>query len=264
LKWKEAMTCDLSALRVSAADPARLVRFWGELLGWSRGPGHMLVPGDDTGFVLRFTPTTTPKTSQNLMHFDLTSSSLADQQETVARALEVGGRHCDVGQRGDEGHVVLADPEGNEFCVIQPGNTFLAECGFVGALACDGSQAVGYFWSEVLGWPLVWDENQETAIRSPRGGPKITWGGEQPVPSPSRNRFRFELTPAAGSDRRSEMERLISLGASRVADGVVLADPDGNEFYLGGRPQLPKVDPAAAAGPRRGGVTEGGTATQQY
>ena len=77
---------------------------------------------------------------------------------------------------------MLADPEGNEFCVIEPGNSFLADCGFIGALACDGSQEVGYFWSEALGWPLVWDQDQETAIRSPHGGPKITWGGPPLMP----------------------------------------------------------------------------------
>ena len=95
----------------------------------------------------------------------------------MARALGLGGRHIDVGQLPEEEHVVLADPEGNEFCVIEPGNNFLADCGFIGALASDGSQEVGYFWSEALGWPLVWDQDQETAIRSPYGGPKITWGG---------------------------------------------------------------------------------------
>jgi glyoxalase superfamily protein len=58
----------------------------------------------------------------------------------VARALELGARHLDVGRLPEEGHVVLADPEGNEFCVIEPGNGFLAGCGFIGALACDGSQ----------------------------------------------------------------------------------------------------------------------------
>jgi hypothetical protein len=68
-------------------------------------------------------------------------------------------------------------PEGNEFCVIGPGDNFLADCGFIGALACDGSREVGSFWSEALGWPLVWDQDQETAIRSPRGGPEVTWGG---------------------------------------------------------------------------------------
>ena len=62
--------------------------------------------------------------------------------------------------------MVLADPEGNELCVIEPGNSFLAGCGFVGELACDGSREVGHFWSEALGWPLVWDQDQETAIQS--------------------------------------------------------------------------------------------------
>jgi hypothetical protein len=102
------------------------------------------------------------------MHFDLTSTSLDDQQQTVARSLGLGARHIDVGQRPEEGHVVLADPEGNEFCVIGPGNSFLADCGFIGALACDGSQEVGYFWSEALGWP--WSG---TRTRRPRSAPRV-------------------------------------------------------------------------------------------
>lgn len=52
------------------------------------------------------------------MHVDLTSTSLDDQQQTVRRALELGGRHIDVGQLPEELHVVLDDPEGNEFCVL--------------------------------------------------------------------------------------------------------------------------------------------------
>jgi hypothetical protein len=169
------------------------------------------------------------------MHFDLTSTSLDDQRQTVERALALGGRHVDVGQRPEEGHVVLADPEGNEFCVIEPGNAFLADCGFIGALSCDGSQAVGYFWSEALGWPLVWDQDQETAIRSPHGGPKITWGGPPLMPRTGRDRLHFELALPAGGDPRAEVERLLTLGATRVgtSDGrVELADPDGNEFCV--------------------------------
>jgi len=96
---------------------------------------------------------------------------------------------------------VLADPEGNEFCVTGPGNKFLADCGFIGALACDGSQEVGYFWSAALGWPLVWDQDQETVIRSPRGGPKITWGGPPLMPKRGKNRLHFDLAPALQDDR---------------------------------------------------------------
>ena len=111
------------------------------------------------------------------MHFDLTSSSVEAQEKAVARALELGGRHLDIGQLPDIDHVVLADPDGNEFCVIEPWNNFLANTAAIGAVSSDGTQAVGYFWSEALGWPLVWDQDEETAIQSPQGGTKISWGG---------------------------------------------------------------------------------------
>lgn len=233
------MTCDLDAVCLAALDPARVATFWAELLGRRRvdgpGGGVELRPDDDTGFGLRVVPTREPKTHPNRAHLDLTSSSLAAQQQTVARALALGGRHVDVGQRPEEEHVVLGDLEGNEFCVVEPGNAFLADCGFVGALACDGSQAVGYFWSAALGWPLVWDRDEETAIRSPRGGAIISWGGPPFRPPPDR--LQLDLVPAADSDQRTEVDRLVALGATRLDtldDGrVLLADPDGNPFSLG-------------------------------
>jgi hypothetical protein len=232
------MASHLFAVCFAANRPLRLARFWSGLLGWAPADGVTLVPSDDTGFRIRFVATEEPKVGQNRAHFDLTSTSLQDQQRTVARALELGARHIDVGQRPEQGHVVLADPEGNEFCVIEPGNTFLAECGFIGALSCDGSQEVGYFWSAVLGWPLVWDQDQETAIRSPRGGPKITWGGPPLMPRTGRDRVRFDLVPALDGHQQAEVERLLSLGAARIDTGrsepgcVELADPDGNEFRV--------------------------------
>jgi catechol 2,3-dioxygenase-like lactoylglutathione lyase family enzyme len=229
------MASQLFALCFAASQPADLTRFWSALLEWETD-GDTLLPGDDTGFPINFLPRPEPKTVPNLMHFDLTSTSLADQQRTVARALELGARHIDVGQLPEERHVVLADPEGNEFCVIEPGNNFLADCGFIGALACDGSQEVGYFWSKALGWPLVWDQDQETAIRSPIGGPKITWGGPPVAPKTGRNRVYFDLAPPDG-DWRAEVDRLVSLGATRVDPGqsdgrLTMADPDGNEFTV--------------------------------
>ena len=69
--------------------------------------------------------------------------------------------------------------------MIEPGNSFLAGCGLLAELACDGTAAVGRFWSQALGWPLVWDEEEQTAIQSPLGGTKIawdSWGGPRPTP----------------------------------------------------------------------------------
>jgi len=170
------VTCHLVALVVDANDPLRLALFWAGVLRWEIADdpqdGVSLSPSDDTGVGIRCHPTQEPKRGQNQLHFDLKSTSLEEQRQTVARSLLLGARHIDVGQRPEEGHVVLADPEGNEFCVIEPDNDFLSDCGFIGALACDGSQEAGHFWSEAPGWPLVWDQDQETTIRSPRGGPK--------------------------------------------------------------------------------------------
>jgi hypothetical protein len=235
------MTVQIAALTFDANGPLALARFWGGVLGreLTEDPeGAALLPDDETGLRLRFVTSHEQKSGPNQMHFDLTSASLEEQEQTVARVLDLGGRHCDVGQLPEEGHVVLADPEGNEFCVIEPGNSFLAGCGFIGALSSDGSQEVGYFWSEALGWPLVWDQDQETAIQSPAGGSKITWGGPPMAPKTGKYRLHFDLAPAAGSSQRAEVDRLVALGATYADIGqgdvswVVLADPDGHEFCV--------------------------------
>jgi catechol 2,3-dioxygenase-like lactoylglutathione lyase family enzyme/predicted enzyme related to lactoylglutathione lyase len=235
------MTSDLVALCIDANDPARLARFWAGVLGWEvdeAGDDLGILPVDDTGFVIRFPRTSEPKVDRNQFHFDLKSTSAQEQRETVARALRLGGSHLDVGQLPTDDHVVLADPEGNEFCVIEAGNGFLADCGFIGALSGDGLQATGYFWSAALGWPLVWDQDEETAIRSPHGGPKVTWGGPPLNPRTGKERVHLHVAPPADGDQATEVERLVALGATRAdlghgtVDRVVLADPDGHEFCV--------------------------------
>lgn len=191
------MASHLFAVCFGANEPLGVARFWSEILGRELvddpRDGVLVLPDDKTGFRLRFPRVPEPKVLQNRAHLELTSDSLEHQRRTVARALALGARHTDVGQRPEESHVVLADPEGNEFCVLGPGNTFLAGCGFLGDVSCDGSQAVGYFWSAALGWPLVWDQDEETAIQSPLGGPKIAWGGPPLMPKGDRDRVTFEI-----------------------------------------------------------------------
>ncbi len=196
--------------------------------------GGVLLSGDSSKLGLRFAENPAAKIDPNLAHFHLTSATATDQQETVAKALDLGAHHLDFGQTPEDGHIVLADPDGNEFCVIEPGNNFLADCGFLGELACDGPRGVGLFWSDALDWPLVWDQDQETAIQSPDGGTKISWGGEPAAPREVRRRHRHYLV--TDGDLDTQIDRLVSLGATRLKTRedriVVLADPGGNEFVV--------------------------------
>src|SRR5580704_19029051 len=71
-----------------------------------------------------FMPVTDPKTVKNRMHLDLTSSA-ADRAQEIDRLLALGARRVDIGQTGAESWTVLADPEGNEFCVVRPKETLI-------------------------------------------------------------------------------------------------------------------------------------------
>ena len=237
------MTSRLDALCLDANDPLRLAAFWAEALHWNIDVGAAgevgLVPTDGTRFGILFEFVPEKKVGRNRHHLDLTTTSLDDQNETVSRLVELGASHIDVGQQPDNPHVVLADPEGNEFCIIEPTNNFLAGCPRLGAINCDGSRATGYFWSAALGWPLVWDQDEETAIRSPDGtGPIISWSGPPLLPKFGKNRLHLDIANAEHGNQDAEVDRLISLGANRIDIGqrdvswVVMTDPDGNEFCV--------------------------------
>ena len=217
-----------------AADPPAIAAFWASLLDRDLlvEPGGALVPGDVRQVGLRFVASDTEQVGPRRLHLHLTSDSLEDQQRTVETVLRLAGRRIDVGQALDDPFVVLADPDGNHLCVISPGNNFLAGTGYLGEVTCEGTRDAGLFWRDALDWPLVWDENEETAVQSPLGGTKVSWGGPPVEPRHGPNRQRFDLVT---DDPTDEAERLISLGATRLGDltdGVELADPDGNEFGL--------------------------------
>ena len=228
------MDLRLEAVAFEVADAVEVGAFWAELLQRDarQEADAVLVPGGPTQVGLRFLTSRTEQIGPRRLHLHLTSTSPDDQQRTVESALRLGACHLDVGQAPDAGFVVLADPGGNELCVIEPQNRFLAGTGRLGEVTCDGTRAVGLFWSRALDWPLVWDQDEETAVQSPLGGTKVSWGGPPVPPKQERNRQRFHLATA---DPGAAADRLISLGATRLTDlaeGVELADPDGNEFSL--------------------------------
>ncbi len=103
---------------VDSEDPARLARWWAEALGYqivSEEPDEVEIrrTPDELPGVL-FTPVPEGKTGKNRLHFDLRPD---DQEAEVERLVDMGARPVDIGQH-DVSWVVLADPEGNEFCVL--------------------------------------------------------------------------------------------------------------------------------------------------
>ncbi|MFJ9350956.1 VOC family protein [Streptomyces sp. NPDC101237] len=116
----------INALIVDAADPERLATFWSELLGRPvvarMGPYVWL--RRDGGLGLGFQQTAEPKSSKNRMHFDITSPDPAAEQQRVET---LGGRRLE--QYADGGFLVMADPEGNEFCIIPEGSFELDDQG---------------------------------------------------------------------------------------------------------------------------------------
>ncbi|MER6456960.1 VOC family protein [Streptomyces sp900105245] len=103
---------------VDAADPVALGRWWAEALGWvvvaDAADEFEIRPAPERLPGLLFVPVPEGKTVKNRLHLDFRPT---DRAAEVARLLALGARHADVGQ-GEQPWVVLADPEGNEFCVL--------------------------------------------------------------------------------------------------------------------------------------------------
>ncbi|MET8351889.1 MULTISPECIES: VOC family protein [unclassified Micromonospora] len=107
------------SLTVDARDPARLARWWAEALGYQvvaeEPDGVEIRQSADRRPALFFARVADGKERKNRLHLDLRP---ADQEAEVERLVDMGARHVDIGQ-GDVDWTVLADPEGNEFCVLR-------------------------------------------------------------------------------------------------------------------------------------------------
>ena len=127
-EYDRIMPTRLVHLVVDAADPGRLARFWAAALRWEvadEEPDEVDVwpPGfsypDSSALPLVFVPVQEPKTGKNRVHLDLATESARHQAAEVERLLAPGAAPADIGQ-GDVPWTVLAEPEGNEFCVLDP------------------------------------------------------------------------------------------------------------------------------------------------
>lgn len=114
----EEPSIQINALIIDAADPERLAAFWSELLGrpvvGRMGPYVWLQR--ERGLGLGFQRSDEPKSGKSRMHFDVTSPNPTAEQQRVEA---LGGRRLDEYAAG--GFLVMADPEGNEFCIIPEG-----------------------------------------------------------------------------------------------------------------------------------------------
>jgi predicted enzyme related to lactoylglutathione lyase len=122
------MPLSLHHVVVDAHDLPGLARFWARALGWKvlseRDREVVIGPDEHAPVGMCFMPVSDPKTVKNRLHLDLTTEA-GDRDAEIERLLTLGASRVDIGQTGEESWTVLADPEGNEFCVIRPKTTLI-------------------------------------------------------------------------------------------------------------------------------------------
>jgi Glyoxalase-like domain len=231
-------------LVADAADPAASAHWWAEALAWEvtfetrhevsvepPEPGGLGIP-------LVFVPVPDAKTVPNRVHLDLASPSAEAQAALVARLLDLGATPADVGQ-GQVPWVVLADPEGNEFCVLEPRDRYIGTGPLAAVvLAAADPSALARFWAEAAAWPVVGPDDRLAALRHPSGRGPFLELVLSPAPKLTKNRLHLDLAPYPGDDPEAEVARLLGLGATLADVGqgevswTVLADPEGNELCV--------------------------------
>ena len=243
------MPTRLHSVVFDAADPSALARFWATATGWPityEEPDEVTVepPEDDAGaptepgLPLVFGLTDDPKVGKNRVHLDLDSRSAAEQAALVERVRRAGATPVDIGQ-GAVPWVVLADPEGNEFCILDP-RDYYADAGAVAAVILDTPDpgALAPFWAAAAGWTAHTQDDGDVRLVRPDGlGPRLELLRVDD-PKVVKNRVHLDVAPFADDDQSAEVDRLRALGATDADVGqgaqtwVVLADPDGNEFCV--------------------------------
>ncbi|WP_030546750.1 VOC family protein [Streptomyces albus] len=243
-------------VNIKAVDAPAVGRFWAEALGWTAHspgvttyvgpagqPGDGSVDGlawpDPAALGIDVVPVPEPKTTaKNRLHLDLATTSAAHQAELVERLKALGATPADVGQ-GDVPWTVLTDPEGNEFCVLEPREVY-RDTGPVAAVVvdCADPPAMARFWGEATDWTLCEVTGDQAVFRSAKGvGPYLEFlrtPGAKTVP----DRVHLDLQPYPGDDKEADVARLRALGATDLDLGqgdvpwTCLADPEGHAFCV--------------------------------
>lgn len=221
--------------------------FWARALGWEPSADGLEALARPPGFAypgtsavpLVFVPVPEPKTVKNRIHLDLASASLDDQAATVERLLGLGATRIDIGQ-GDVPWVVLADPDGNEFCVLEPRPVYLGT-GPIAAIVADclDPAAMARFWTRAAGWPVANSGEDLVALRSASGEGPFLELLRSAGPRQVKNRVHLDIAPFSDDDQAADVAALLAAGA-RLADvgqrgdegWIVMSDPEGQEFCV--------------------------------
>ncbi|MEV6632185.1 VOC family protein [Actinoplanes sp. NPDC051470] len=235
-------------LNIKAVNQSVVARFWAAALGWSilhegvttyvGPPGDFIWP-DPRTVGIDVVPVPSAKTpAKNRVHLDLATTSATHQKELIARLQSLGAVPVDVGQKNVP-WTVLADPEGNEFCVLEPRDTY-QNTGPIAAVVidCTDPQSMAHFWGEAIDWPVHETTDNTATLRAPQGtGPYLEFL-RVPIPKTAPDRIHLDLMPYPTDDKATEVSRLHSLGATDLDLGqgnvpwTCLTDPDGHEFCV--------------------------------
>lgn len=233
-----------------AADPGRLGRFWAEVLGWQAEPGRsgeVMVrpagwrhPGPGP-LPLLLVPADGPKTGRNRLHLDLPAKSAEHHGDVVKRVIGLGATPADIGQ-DDVPWEVLADPEGNEFCVLEPRPGVYRDTGPVAAVVvgCADPAAEAAFWTQAAGWRRSSPHSGEdlVALRAEQGSGPFLELIRDPGAAAAGHRARLDVAPLSGEDRDAALTALLAAGARPSDSGQpdapwnLLSDPEGLEFRV--------------------------------
>lgn len=232
----------LENLIVDASDPQRLGRFWEEALGGETltdAPGifetRISVDGGPD-LDLCFPAVPEARAPHPRLHLDLTGG--AAQAAVVDRMLGLGARHLDIGQ-GDVPWVVLADPEGNPFCVLEERAEY-AVSGPVAALPLDSAAPARdvAFWAWLTGWTEVPGLDVRSLQHPSQRGPLLELCPERAPKTVPKNRLHLDLRLEADADHEALATEIVARGGTElVTDWGDLpwrsyTDPSGNEFCL--------------------------------
>lgn len=239
----------LENIVIDAVDPQRVGRFWqaavgGEQLTDEPGIFETRLSIDD-GPVLDLCVQQVPEPPADplRLHFDLLGG--ARQAETVDRLLRLGARHLDLGQ-GDVGWVVLADPEGNPFCVMEDRDAYV-RTGPIAALPLDAADVDidAAFWSWLTGWidrgGIDRGDDGPRILRHPSGrGPLLALCPEPEAKvSGVKNRIHLDVRLQAGDDPDQVAAGIVERGGHELQHPDwgeqpwrFYTDPSGNDLCV--------------------------------